>query len=392
MRASLVRSVRPRPRPVLLAAFLAGLALLAACSSGSSPAKPAGAVTSSLVTSLAAVGGSTWAVLPMGGSAAAEDSFWELFTRPAASTTWTLVTPPGVADNGGLVAATPALGQQMGVAIRPSQGLLFSPLAVTSDNGKTWGTGLLDAAVADVPDAIASDNGGMLALLNDGAIDQITVSGTPWRRLAAPGAIAATSAGQSCSITGLTAVTYSPSGAPLAAASCGQQGVAGIFAYSAGTWEAAGPAMTGKLASEQIQVLRLTGAPSGDIALLRAGTGSTATLLAAWTSDGAHWTVSSPFTVGTGTVSASGTGPGGTAWVLLTGDHAEAISGPGTSWHALPAPPPGTTALAVGPGGSFDALAVSGGGTTLTVFQLTSAGAWSKTQVITVPIQLGSSS
>ena len=30
---------------------------------------------------------------------------WEVFVRPAKSSTWQLVTPPGVADNGGLVAA-----------------------------------------------------------------------------------------------------------------------------------------------------------------------------------------------------------------------------------------------------------------------------------------------
>jgi len=375
--------------------LLAGSCLLAAVACASSgttpaPATPARAVTSPLVTSMAAIGGGTWAVLEMGGSAADENNFWELFSRPATSAQWTLVTPPGVADNGGLVAAAPALGQQMGVAIRPSQGLTFSPTAETSDNGKTWGTGLIDAAVADVPDAIASYNGRMLALLSNGAIDQVDPPGTSWRRLAAPGAIGATAAGQSCEITGLTAVAFSTTTAPLAAASCAKPGIAGVFVLDGTTWQAAGPALTGALAGQQIQVLRLTGTPAGDIALLRAGTGSTASLLAAWTSDGTHWTVSSPFTVGTGTVTASGTGPGGTAWVLLTGGRAEAVNGPGTAWHTLPAPPRGTAALAAGPGGSFDALAVSDA--KLTVFQLSPQGSWTQTQVINVPIQFGSSS
>ena len=90
--------------------------------------------------------GATWAIVAMGGSAAGENQFWELFTRPAASDQWELVTPPGVADNGGLVAAGGAAS--LTVAFRPSQGLTFSPLAVTSDDGKTWGTGLIDAPVA----------------------------------------------------------------------------------------------------------------------------------------------------------------------------------------------------------------------------------------------------
>lgn len=47
--------------------------------------------------------------------------------------------------------------------------------------------------------------------------------------------------------------------------------------------------------------------------------------------------------------------------------------------------------LAPGPGGALDALAVSGG-SALTVFRLTPAGAWQQTQVISVPVQLGSSS
>ncbi len=41
----------------------------------------------------------------MGGSAASHNNFWQLFVRPAGSAEWKLVTPPGVADNGGLVTA-----------------------------------------------------------------------------------------------------------------------------------------------------------------------------------------------------------------------------------------------------------------------------------------------
>ena len=60
----------------------------------------------------------------MGGSAAGANQFWELFARAAASDRWELVTPPGVASNGGLVAAGgPAT---LSVAFRPSQGLTFS--------------------------------------------------------------------------------------------------------------------------------------------------------------------------------------------------------------------------------------------------------------------------
>jgi hypothetical protein len=69
-------------------------------------------VTSPLATSLTAADGAAWAIVPMGGPAAQEDDFWELFTISAAGTQWRLVTPPGVADNGGMVAAAPGTGQR----------------------------------------------------------------------------------------------------------------------------------------------------------------------------------------------------------------------------------------------------------------------------------------
>jgi hypothetical protein len=381
-----------RARLAALGTASAAAILLAGCASAAapSPAPSAPAVTAPLATSLAAVGGGTWAVVQMGGSAADENSFWELFTRPAPNTPWQLVTPPGIADNGGLVAAAPAAGQRLDIAVRPSQGLTFSPLALTGDGGKTWGTGLVDAAVAAVPDALATGSGKMLALLADGAIEQAAVPGVSWTRLAGPGALAASNAARGCQVTGVTAVALTASGTPLAAASCARPGVAGIFARTAGGWEAAGPALTGPLAGRLVQALRLTGTSTGNIALLQAGTGSSASVLAAWSSDGTHWTVSAPLPAGSGQVRASGTGAGGAVWLLLAGGRAETVSGPGVAWRSLPAPPRGTAALATGAAGTFDALAVSSG--KLTVSQLSADGTWRTTQVLNVPIQYGSSS
>jgi hypothetical protein len=369
------------------ACLLAVTGLLAGCASPGAPqasAPPTVAMPAPLATSMTAAGG-TWAVVAMGGSAADNNRFWELFTRPAAGSRWELATPPGVADNGGLVTAGDA--GTLTVAFRPSQGLAFSPLALTSDRGRTWDTGLIDAPVAPVPDALAVGARTMLALLADGAIDQAAGNGANRTQLAAPGAIAATAAGRRCEVTTLTAVAYTPSGTPLAAGACARAGIAGIFARTAGAWQLAGPVVP---AGRLVRVLRLTGIAASVTALLQAGTDSTATLLAAWTSDGARWTASSPLSAGTGQVIASGTGPGGAVWVLLSGSRAETVPGPGASWRALPPVPRGTAALAAGPGsGAFDALTVSGG--MLTVYRLTPAGAWGKTQVISVPIQYGSS-
>ena len=372
------------PRLGTAGVVLAG-ALLAGCASAGTPARDASApaLISPLVTSLTEAGGMTWAIMTTGG-------FWELLARPAASTRWTLVTPPGVADNGGLVAAAPAAGQRLDIAVRPSQNLTFSPLALTSDGGRSWGTGLLDAPVASVPDALAA-GATLLALLSDGTIDQAAAQGANWTPLAAPGAVAGSPAGRDCQVTGLTAIALTTSGTPLAAASCARPGIAGIFAFtrSTDTWRAAGPVLAGSLATRRVRVLRLTATPAGEIALLLAGTGSAASLLTAWTSDGTRWTVSSPLPAGPAQIRASGTGPGGAAWVLLSDGHGATVSGPGAAWRELPRLPTGTAVLAAGPGGTFDALATSG--STLAVFRLSAAGAWGKTQVISVPIQYGSS-
>ena len=377
-------SGRPVRRGVGLTALL-GAVLVVGCGSASSkaPAAPP-AATAPLATAMTVAGGGTWAIVAMGGSTADENRFWELFSRPAGSAKWVLDTPPGVADNGGLVAS--GSGGSLTVAFRPSQGLTFSPLATTSNDGKTWGAGLIDAPVAAVPDALAAHGGSTLALLDDGAIDQAGAAGAPWTRLAAPGAVAASAAGRHCEVSALTAVAYSPSGTSLAAASCARAGIVGIFESAAGTWQAAGPAAPG---DGPVRVLRLAGTTAGDTALLASGAGGAASLRAAWTSDGTSWTTSPPLPAGSRQVLAVGTGPGPAVWALLSGGRAVTVAGPGAAWRQLPAPPPATAALAAGPGGSTDALAIVG--TTLTVYQLTPAGAWSKAQAINVPVQYGSS-
>jgi hypothetical protein len=385
------RTARAR-HGLLAAALLLAPGLLAGCAASGpdTPAAPTPATTAPLATAMTTASGQAWAIIAMGGPAAQEDLFWELFTRLPGSSRWTLATPTGVADNGGLVAA--GSSGPLTVAFRPSQDLTFSPLARTGDGGKTWGTGLLNAPVASVPDALAADGTTTLALLDDGAIDQAAAGPAAggqddWTPLAAPGAIAVSVAGRRCQVTGLVAVAYTPSGTPLAGASCARPGTTGIFALVAGTWRASGPADPG---GQPVKMIRLTQTPAGDTALLQAGTSGTASLQAAWTGDGTRWTASPALPLSGAQVQASGTGPGGALWVLLSGDRAETLAGPGAAWRELPAPPAGTGALAAGPDGAYDALVVSAA--TLTIDQLTPGSrTWRKVQAVKVPIQYGSS-
>jgi hypothetical protein len=382
----LVRSIR-----VGLALSCAGL--LAACGSQraavTSPA-PA-AVTVPLSTSLVTAQG-TWAIAVMGGSATSYNNFWQLFVRPAGASRWSLVTPQGVADNGGLVATGGSTSLTVG--FRPSQSLAFSPLATSTDAGRNWTPGLLDAGLADTPGALAvSPSGRTLALLQDGTITAAPTAGAAaagqWTQLTTRNALAASAPGRSCGLVGVSAVSFGPNKNPMAAGSCARPGVAGVFTDTGGTWQSAGLVLPGKGA---VQVLGLAATAGGNVALLAAGS----SVLAAWW-NGARWTISAPVTAAA--VRALGFGSGGSVWLLLGGGRAETIGGLGGSWQALPPVPSGTVTLApqgtLAPGstatdgGSYDALAVSG--SKLTVWQLTRGG-WAKVQLITAPIVYGSSS
>jgi len=375
---------------VIRRAILAGLliALVAGCGSQAAPAAlPSTAVqTAPLATSLVTAQGA-WAVAVMGGSAAAENKFWQLFVRPTGASRWSLVTPPAVADNGGLVAAGGAGGTSMLVGFRPSQALTFSPLAMSSDRGQNWTPGLLDAALADVPDALAvGASGRILALLHGGTIvaapSTAAAAAGQWSQLTTLGTLAASAPGRSCGLVAVNAVSFGINNVPMAAGSCLRRGVAGVFADSDGMWQAAGPALPAGSGGDQAQVLGLASTKDGNAVLLLAGTD----LLAAW-SDGTRWTLSAPVQAAGG-IAASGFGPGGSVWVLLGAGRAETVAGPGASWRALPPLPAGTATLAPGPGGGYDALAASG--SVLTVWRL-AAAAWAKVQVIDVPIEYGSS-
>ena len=375
-------------------AFLLLAAVLAAgCGSAAQQAStPAHAIEPpSLSTSLVTATG-TWAVAVLGGPAAQHNNFWQLFVRPAATGRWRLVTPPGVASNGGLVMASLGAGSVV-AGFRPSQDLSYSPLATTHDNGTAWAPGLLDAALADVPDALAANPGGghLIALLAGGEAELSGPGGTAWTRLATHRALAASAAGSRCGLGSLTAVAFSATGVPLLAAGCTRPGTAGIFAYAGGTWHPAGPALPSPYAHQIVTVLRLTTAGGTTTALLAAGTGPAAHLLAAWSTDGGtYWALSPPLPLHGANLMSASPGSGGTVAIVLNGKRGETIAGAARPWRPLPALPPGTATLAPGPAGGWDALAVHG--TKLAVWQLApGGGSWAATQTINVPVQFGSS-
>jgi hypothetical protein len=390
--------MRTPARSPAVALVLATVALVVGCGSTApstgrpvAEAPPGGAPF--LATSQATAAG-TWAAAMMGGSVASHNNFWQLFARPVGSTQWKLVTPPGAADNGGLVVAD-AGGQSLITGFRPSQYLTYTPLVATRDAGQAWSpTGPLDAALANVPDAlaVAPNTGQLLALLTSGAAKLATAPRyTSWRVLTTRRAIAATPPGRRCGLRGLTAATFTPSGMPLLGGTCSRPGIAGIFADRNGTWQAVGLHLPATLARQTIAVVRLTRTANGTTALLKTGNGPAASLLAAWSADnGGHWALSPVLRLNGAKLSSASFGSASEAAIVLSGNRAQAIMGPGAAWRPLPALPAGTATLASGPDSTFDAMAVHG--SRLTVWQLSpGAPTWRTSQAMIVPIQYGSS-
>jgi hypothetical protein len=382
-------------RPALIALALAAAVLTAGCggaaSSGPGPAAPvplAGAPF--LATSLVTPAG-TWAIAVMGGSVSSHNNFWQLFVRPAGSTTWKLVTPPGVADNGGLVAA--ATGRSLITGIRPSQFLTYTPLALTRDGGLAWSpAGPLDAALANTPDALAAAprTGHLLALLTNGAVKVAAPGYTRWSTLATRGTVAATPAGRRCGLTRLTAAAFSPLGMPLLAGTCSHRRTAGVFALTGGTWRLAGPALPASMAGRPTRVLGLTVAGHRETALLAAGAGRDTVLVGAWSGNGGRWALSPSLPLGGAQVVSVSAGPGGATGVVLNGRAGVTLGGPGSSWQWLPFLPAGAQALVLGPRARVDALAAAG--TTFTDWSWAPGPAgWAKAQTLHVPVQYGSS-
>jgi len=383
-----VRTVRKAALVVLLAVLAAGCGSRVATRTQLPAAPhPALSLSTALATSAAA-----WATIPMGAPAGA-NLFWELFRMPAGGTRWALATPPDVATNGALVLTTRG-GQTLVAGVRPSLHLIFSPVTGTSDGGKTWTSSPPQAGLANSPDALAVGPAGqLLALGSNGQADVNRPGSSGWARLTSARALAASTAGRACRLMALSAASYTPAGDPLLGGRCARPGVAGIFAYRGGSWQAAGPVLPGALAGQAHQVLRLTTAGGGNLALLQVGREAGGSLVAAWTvNSGKRWMLSPPLALNGAHPVSTAFSHNGAVAVTLSGGHAETITGATAQWQVLPALPAGRAlTLAFPPGGGLDALAAAG--SELTVWRLGSRpDAWVKAQAMKVPIQYGSSS
>jgi hypothetical protein len=329
-----------------------------------------------------------------------------------------VATPPAVSTSGA-IAVTAGRGGSLLAAIRPRQALRFSPVTGTPDGGRTWVPGNPAPGLAAVPDALAAaPDGRRLIALAHGpggpaiAIQSRSPAGRPaaggglvpagpWTTLAGRTGLAASPAGRACGVTALTAAAFSPAGRPVLGADCRRPGVAGILAGPPGGWQLAGPPVPAGLRGDLVRVLRLTLAAGRLTALLQAGAGRAAVLVAAWTAGGGAWTVSAPLPLRGAAVSSTSFGGDGSAAVELGGRRAMLVAGPagagppagagaaGRAWRRLPALPaaPHVTLAVAGDG---DVMALATDGSVLMVWQLSrDGGGWLRAQRVVVPVPDG---
>ncbi|HSZ37194.1 MAG TPA: hypothetical protein VK773_08890 [Acidimicrobiales bacterium] len=339
----------------------------------------------------------SWTVLPMGQIGSLTNTFWQVLRATPGSSHWSVVTPEGVADNGGLVAAANVTTASITVGFLPSQLLRYSPLSVTTDAGRTWSPAFLPGALAARPDALASGPNGTLAIVGSAVLHQAPNSAT-WSRLVTLAALKGLA--PQCAASTLDAVSVTSTGAPLVAAAC--HGHLGLFAASTGKWRFEGVILPDDWRDASTTILRLQSGTSQTTALATATQGQHQALFALSQTGSGGWHASAPLPLGAqSTVRATAVDFGGALSVLVGSRKSESVYEitPGGSWVTLPTPPRRAVGLAwVTPGAtSFGATTLDVftvvGGTDLHVFALTPAGGnWSSAQTLEVALPYGSSS
>lgn len=372
------------------------LVLAAGCGSavssgGSHPpaARPAAQATVPLATSVLGPDGASYAVVQMGGPAAAEQDFWQLFARPAHGASWRLITPLGVADNGGMI-AVPTGRNSMLAGFRPILYRSFSPIASTANGGTSWSAAPpVPGGLAAGPGALAAGPAGrLIALTTTGEVLTRGGSRARWTRLITTAQLAATAAGRACGLAGLTAVAFGPGGMPLLGGTCARAGAAGIFAQAGRKWQRAGPTVAGGTHGRYgTSILALATAGAVTTALVREGPAEAGRLVVSWRGAAGGWATSAALLTGSAGVLSASVWPGGAIGVLFTGGRAAVVTATGGRWQPLSGLPAGTATLAAEATGPVEALAARGG--TFQAWDL-AASSWHLAQEIRVPVAAGS--
>ena len=420
------------PAPVLSSALASVSALLlaacgAASGTGTHPSEVASAGAGFPIATSSGSGATSWVVVPMGDVGTLRNTFWQLFVDRNGHGLLRLATPPGVADNGGLVVSGGAGRRGLQVGVFTSQLLGFSPIAASQDGGLHWSGSVLPGELTPVPDALsAASTGPATALLGrDGArvVDGPSAAGSSasarWTTVTTLAALRHL-APPSCDLGALTAVTSTGSAGSAGTATvfggaCRHGGEVALFVNGPGGWRFAGGRLSGTAAAPAATSAATSTAvvsvwPAGNghgsalaLVLARgaaAGSGS-GRLVAVRLGSVLHARTTAvaalPIPAGA-TIRAIGEAPGGGAVVLVAGgspadpshERVELLDAGTGAWQALPAPPERTLGVLAERGGAVEALVVQR--SSLDVYRLAqSAARWISREVERVPIAYGSS-
>jgi hypothetical protein len=373
-----------------LAAVVAG-APVAAAARARAVAVPA--VGAPLATSIT-VAGTTWVSLPMGDLGQVDNTFWQLFVRRAGGSRFALATPPGVADNGGLVSAS-AGGGSLVAGFETSQLLGFSPLASTTDAGRVWSPSTLAEPLAAEPDALASTGGRTFALVGRRATSIVAgrTGGSTWSPVVSLRALAATAAGAACGLTDLTAIATAANGALLVAGSCRTAGRIGVFVRDPDGWLAVGRPLPRP--SGTITVLEMDDVAGRLHLLLTTSSGRSRSIVEATErGPGSTPLLSSRLVLGRDDrLTAAAFSALGAVGLVVADGSAERLlelDGASARWAAHPVPAAGAAIPVFSPNGAVGLLV--GGRTVMRDFVLVGQHRWRLVQQVSVPIEFGSSS
>lgn len=373
-------------------AFLAVLAI-----AGGADAGAAGAATHFPLPAAIETPADSWVVLPMGQFGSFVNTFWQLFHAAPGTSQWSVVTPEGVADNGGLVADAGVSTASTTVGFLPSQLLRYSPLSVSTDAGRTWSPEFLPGALAARPNALASGTDGSLAIVGSAVLHKSSNSPT-WSRLVTLASLQRFA--PRCAAAALDAVAVTSTNDLLVGTTCHSH--VGIFTSSGDKWHLDPTPLPGGWREATTTILRLQASATQTTALVAANQGAHQALFALSQAGSGVWQSSAPLPIEAGaTVRASALDSGGALSVLVGSGRSQSVDEiqPGGKWLTLPPPPRGALGLSwVTPNVSSPAASALDvftvvGGTDLRVFALTSeAGKWAATQTLQVPLPYGSSS
>jgi hypothetical protein len=334
------------------------------------------------------IGSSTWLTMPMGNLKVASDTFWELFVDRSPGR-WSLVTPPGVASNGGLSLASNGSSGAI-VGVHPSNRLTFSPLSVTSDFGRTYENGLDPSGLPSLPDAVADLGGRYVAIAHDRqSLIAATSTTGRWATILTVTSLARTSVGGPCGITGFEAVATYRS-LSVAALQCVRPGVVAIVAVSGGSEVGSRLALPASWNASAVSVVRLVGDADSLTVLLEGGPLDARGIIAA-TMSGSRWSISSVDPLARGSdLRATAIGANGSAAILVravNGDEIVAQVRAGALWRSQSELPAVAVAVAITSGG-LDLFAAESA--KLLIYQEV-ASHFLLRQSIEVPIEFGSS-